>query len=258
MNNNIIPLFKSHYSIGRSILTVDKAENELKENKPISIFSIAKYYKLPEVYISDSSFTGFIETYESVKDLNIPIRFGYQVICCADIEDKSEKSFETEHKIIIWMKNSDAYKSLIKISSKAATDGFFYIPRIDYKNLKSLWSDDLLLTIPFYDNFLHNNCLKGSRCIFQLEEFKPVFFIEDNGLPFDSIIKEKILNYCQSNKLEYQDTQSIFYHKRKDFLSYLTFRAINNRSTLNKPQLSHMSSDNFCFESWLEKTNYGK
>lgn len=255
MENNIIPIFKTHYSIGRSILTCDKAEDKINENKPVSIFSIAKYHGLKEIYLIDSSMTGFIEILDNSKDCGIPVRFGYKVVCCADLNDKSEKSLETEHKIIIWLKNSNGYKNLIKISSKANVDGFYYTGRIDYKNLQELWSDDLMLSIPFYSSFLHNNALKGYKCIFQLEKYKPIFFVEDNGLPFDYILNDKITNFCQSNNLPIQKIQSIFYYKRRDFLSYLTFRCINNRSTLNKPELRHMSSDNFCFESWLEKSN---
>jgi len=39
---------------------------------------------------------------------------------------------------------------------------------------------------------------------------------------------------------------------REDFKAYLTFRCINNRTTLNKPNLEHMCSTEFSFESWKE------
>jgi hypothetical protein len=51
-----------------------------------------------------------------------------------------------------------------------------------------------------------------------------------------------------------QETKSIYYKNRDDFLAYLTFRCINNRSSLEKPNIDHMCSDEFCFESWMEKT----
>ena len=40
----------------------------------------------------------------------------------------------------------------------------------------------------------------------------------------------------------------------KDFKSYLTFRCINNRTTLDKPNFEHMCSDKFSFESWKNGT----
>ena len=41
--------------------------------------------------------------------------------------------------------------------------------------------------------------------------------------------------------------------RKKDFKAYLTFRCINKRSTLDKPELEHMTSNEFCMESWKEK-----
>ena len=48
-------------------------------------------------------------------------------------------------------------------------------------------------------------------------------------------------------------SQTIYYKDKKDFKAYLTFKCINNRSVLDKPQFDHMCSDEFCFESWKEK-----
>jgi hypothetical protein len=110
-----------------------------------------------------------------------------------------------------------------------------------------------VVCIPFYDSFIFNNTLRNSICIPQFEFTKLIFFIEDNDLPFDIIIKNKIENYIKENNSECYNTKSIYYNKRKDFKTYLTFRCINNRSILNKPELEHMSSNEFCFETWKEK-----
>jgi DNA polymerase III alpha subunit len=50
--------------------------------------------------------------------------------------------------------------------------------------------------------------------------------------------------------------QSIYYENKEDFLAYLTFRCISERTTLSKPNLEHCSSNEFCAESFKEK--YGK
>ena len=68
-------------------------------------------------------------------------------------------------------------------------------------------------------------------------------------------IEEKVKNRVRQDKNETQKVQSIYYNQKKDFKSYLTFRCINNRSTLDKPELEHMTSDEFCFESWKEKND---
>ena len=109
------------------------------------------------------------------------------------------------------------------------------------------------MVIPFYDSFIFNNTLKGFICVPQINFTKPFILIEENDLPFDAILKDKANLYAQKNKLQTINVKSVFYNRRKDFKTYLTFRCINNRSILNKPELEHMSSDQFCFQSFLEK-----
>jgi DNA polymerase-3 subunit alpha len=166
------------------------------------------------------------------------------------MNDKTDESRNKNSKIILFFKNKKGYESLTKLFSTAAKDGFYYEPRLDYSILKQNWSDNLILAIPFYDSFIFNNTLKNSICVPQFDFTKPVIFIENNDLPFDLIIKDKMLSFAKENKLEIFNTKSIYYNSRKDFKTYLTFRCINNRSVLNKPEIEHMSSNEFCFESW--------
>jgi len=76
-------------------------------------------------------------------------------------------------------------------------------------------------------------------------------------MPFDNLLKNKLTEYCNKISAQMLNVKSIFYKTKKDFKAYLTFRCINNRSSLNKPELEHMTSDTFCFESWQEKTKNG-
>lgn len=243
-----LPLFKSHFSIGRSILTLEDEEKE--ENQPDSIIDIAKDYGLKQIYLVEDNMTSFLQAYTNTKKYNINLRYGLRISINDDMNERSEESRLKTFKIVIFFKNEQGYRDLIKIFSIASKEGFYYEPRIDFKTLKSLWNDtNLLLCIPFYDSFIFNNTLKGTVCIPNLEFTKPILFIENNNLPFDNIIKNKILSYAHSNKLQTLNVKSIYYKNNKDFKAYLTFRCINNRSTLNKPELSHMTSNRFSFES---------
>jgi DNA polymerase III subunit alpha len=244
----VLPLFKSHFSIGRSILTLEDEEKE--ENQPDSIIDIAKDNNLKEVNLVEDNMTSFLQAYTNTKKYNINLRYGLRISINDDMNERSEESRQKTSKVVIFFKNEQGYKDLIKIFSTAAKDGFYYEPRIDFKTLKSLWSDkNLLLCIPFYDSFIFNNTLRSMVCVPDLEFTKPILFIENNSLPFDHIIKNKVLAYAKANKLEMLNTKSIYYKNSKDFKAYLTFRCINNRTTLNKPELSHMTSNRFSFES---------
>lgn len=78
--------------------------------------------------------------------------------------------------------------------------------------------------------------------------------LEEGDLPFDEIIAEKVLEYDLNDApKDLVRVKTCYYKDRKDFESYMTFRAINKRTSLEKPNLDHMCSDEFSFESWKEK-----
>lgn len=252
MNKDIVPIFSSHYSLGRSTLTLEKPE-EIVDNKPISIISVAKKYELNEICLVEDNFSGFIESYKNTKDNNIQLKFGLKLVICNDINDKSEESFKSESKVIIWMKNSAGYSDLIRIYSKAACDGFYYIPRLDWKNLQSMFTENLILSIPSYSSFLHNNLLKGSECVPDFGKIKPNIFYSRMSLPFDFLIEDSHRNYAKNNGLDLVECHNIRFYSAKQFDSYLTFRCINKRSVLSKPNIDNFGSRTFSFEEYLKK-----
>jgi DNA polymerase III alpha subunit len=250
-----LPFFKSHYSLGKSILTLAKA-GASEPDEPSSIIDVAKKLELNSIYLIEDSLSGFLEGYKSCEESKLTLRFGLRLTICDDINNKSNESREREHKVIVFLKNSDGYSSLVKISSVACSDGFYYYPRIDFKTLKTLWNENsLTLGIPFYDSFIFKNNLTYSICIPDFSFCKPIFFLEDNNLPFDFIIKKRVQEFA-GDKNEIVQAQSIYYENKEDFLPYLTFRCISQRTTLNKPELDHCSSNEFCAQSFKEK--YGK
>ena len=78
----------------------------------------------------------------------------------------------------------------------------------------------------------------------------PVYAVEQNDIPFNFLIRKKVEEFCKQNKCV--NVKSVFYNKKEDFKAFLTFRCINNRSTLDKPNLDHMTSNEFCLENWKE------
>ena len=240
-------MFKSHYSIGRSILTLS---NEQPEVGPDSIFEICRKNELRELFLVEDQMSGFLEAYKNSKENKIKLIYGIRLTVCADASKKNEDSLKSNSKVIIFCKNEAGYKKLIKIVTHAARKGFYYTPRTDFQALKDFWdNNELEMAIPFYDSFLHENNLKGKLCIPDFNFANPTFFTEDNDVPFDFLIKESINEFC-GGKYETLPVKSIYYKNKKDFKAYLTFRCINKRTTLDRPSLDHMCSDEFSFESW--------
>jgi len=240
-------LFKSHYSIGKSILNFSEGSNR-------SIISICKELKLKNIFLVEDSLIGFLEAWNSLKDNKIDLHFGLRVNFLEEDVSEDTKVF---HKIILFAKSPEGYRLLTKIYSDCHTKNKGVLSN---KILSSFWDPShLKLCIPFYDSFLHLNNLSFSSFTPDFSKYKPVFLTEDNGLPFDNLLKEKVDNYCESFSFDTIPAKSIYYKNRSDFDAFLTYKLICSRknfkgsSSFEMPNIDHMGSQEFCIESYLEK-----
>ena len=178
----MIPLFKSHWSLGQSILTFE----ESGERPDRSIIDLCLNADIKEVPVVEDSVHGIKQTYEECKNAGLDLRFGWRVNCVDNLN--SEKS--PSHKIIIFLKNRQGWFDFLPIHNKANTD--FKLkkkPRVSLDFLRENWTDNLDLVIPFYDNFIFHNLTEEEKIVVDFSNISPKFIIEDNDFIFDSLIK---------------------------------------------------------------------
>ena len=248
----VLPLFKTHYSLGKSILTLNKKGSSIPKG-PDSVIDICLESKIKEFYLVEDNMGSFLQAYDSTKDEDLSFRFGLRLNVCGNRTEKGEDALRTTSKYIIFARDEEGYKKLIKIYSDAASNGFYYEPRTDFDFLREIWdSKHLALAVPFYDSFLFRNVLEDGECIPDFDFTDPIFLREDNGLPFDVIMRRRIESFCE-DKHEMQESKSIYYKNKEDFMAYLTMRCVSKRTTWSKPNFNHLSSDEFSLESWQEK-----
>jgi hypothetical protein len=243
-----IPLFKSDYSLGRSILTLEEP-SKVTANGPSSIFKIAADNNLSEVYILDDNISSFPDAWKSSKNTKIKLRYGV----IFHLKDRLDEEKSSSCKIAIFALNDDGFDELKKLYTKVhvSCGGF-----VSFENLSNL-SKNLGLCIPFYDSFLHKNFFTFAKFTQDFASLKPVFFVENNGLPVDEQLREIVESYCKNNNCDIQPTKTILYEKNSDVLAYMTHRIVCSRSgeggpkkTLEKPGLEGLGSDQFSFESY--------
>lgn len=243
----MIPLFKTHYSIGKSILTFSP---KTTTGGPDSVLKIAKENGLNKIFLAEDNMHGFLQCKRLCDENDIQLVFGLR------LQISESKDTKENHKVIIFGKNDEGIKRLYKIYSYAfcQNEGFAYLD-----DLKKFWDNDSLsLCIPFYDSFVYYNNFTFDKFDPSIRDFGDVvFFIEDNGLPIDSFLADKVKKYSNTYDFNCELVKSIYYNKKSDFKAFQTFKIINNRKmgrtySLERPELSGCSSDEFCFESWLE------
>ena len=252
----MLPLFKSHYSVGKSILTI-APPGQVREGGPASVFDIAVRNDLQKVILVEDSLIGFLESKKVADSLGIQLVFGLRIDACEDMKKKVAKNVpDCTSKIVIMAKNSKGCALLNKIYSLAFTQGH---GRIDFNRLKDFYNpDDLVIAIPFYDSFLFHNLFSYKEpCILDDSFFNPLYFVENNNLPMDLLLSKAINSYCDDDS-RIVSAKTIYYENREDFEAYQTYKCIcgrgfsNKPKTLDMPNLDHCGAPEFCFESYLE------
>ncbi len=241
------PVFKSTFSIGKSILTLDATSSE---GGPDSIIEICKEHEIDPLVLVEDTMTGFVKAHNICKENNIRLLFGLRISCCNEISDDDN----SEHKVIIFAKNDDGCRLLNKIYSHANTVGE---GKIDFKYLNDAWTSDVNLVIPFYDSFIFNNQMHLKKCIPDFSGIDPTFWVESNGLPFDHLIEQKVVKFADGISRPVKKVKTILYKNKTDVEALQTYKVVCNRNfgraaTLSSPNLNHFGSNEFCLESYLQ------
>jgi DNA polymerase III subunit alpha len=116
--------------------------------------------RMPAVALTDSGnmmgafhFTKAVNEYnrslpENGKEKELKAIVGCEFFVCEDHTNKSHK--DNGYQIVMLAKNKNGYHNLAKMASKAYTDGFYYVPRIDKKVIEQYKEDLIVLTGSMY------------------------------------------------------------------------------------------------------------
>ena len=194
--------------------------------------------------------TGFVTAHNRCKEKDIDLVFGLRLTCCNDTNEDDN----SDHKIVIFANDDAGCKLLYKIYSHAHTGS----GKVDFAFLNSVWNDSVELIIPFYDSFIFNNNFHLRKCVPDFAKITPTFWVEENNLPFDELLKEKVIAFSGRIDRPAKRVKSIYYKNKRDVEALQTYKIICNRNfgrpaTLSSPNLDHFGSNEFCFESYLEK-----
>ncbi len=115
---------------------------------------------MPAVALTDSGnmmgafhFTRAVNDYnrslpEDEKEKKLKAIVGCEFFVCEDRTNKSHK--DNGYQIVMLAKNKNGYHNLAKMASKAYTEGFYYVPRIDKKVIEQYKEDLIVLTGRMY------------------------------------------------------------------------------------------------------------
>ncbi len=197
---------------------------------------------------------GVIDFYKECKKAGIKPLLGMEAYVASNHLEKSGMR-ENAHLILI-AKNNTGYKNLMKLSSIAFIDGFYYKPRIDYKLLEQyheglvclsacLAGDipQLLLERRYDDALALAGRLKGM--------FGEDFYIElqNHGLPEQIEVLPQLKRIADELGIKTVATNDIHYVKKEDAESQDVLLCIQTNRVVSDENRMKMSADEFYLKS---------
>lgn len=199
----------SHYSLLDGLPKIDE------------LIAAAKKHNMKALALTDHGVMyGAIEFYQKAKQAGIKPIIGVEAYLARNGRDKKRpKIDEKPYHITLLSKNNQGYKNLLKLTSIAHLEGFYYKPRIDIEVLEQYSSGIIALSgciqgeIP---QFIINNQLgKAEKVLLKYKEiFNNDFYLEIQdhpGLDKQKLVNKKLLKLAKKHNVSVVATADLHY-----------------------------------------------
>ena len=171
--------------------------------------------------------------------------------------DKSGNGREKLAHLILLAENNEGYQNLIKICSKAWTEGYYHRPRADHELLEK-YHEGLIVTSACVGGEVPQAILNGdmdeARKVieFYINTFgKDNYFLEiqNHGLPEEAAVRPVLASLAKEYGLGLVATNDFHYTKKEDARSQEIKLCISTGKTLDDPYHFHFANDEFYCKS---------
>ncbi|MBZ9630012.1 DNA polymerase III subunit alpha [Salegentibacter sp. LM13S] len=146
---------------------------------------------------------------------------GCEFFVCENHADKSRK--DNGYQVVMLAKNKKGYHNLAKMSSKAYTDGFYYVPRIDKEIVKQYKEDIIVLTGNLYGEVPSKVLNVGEHqaeeaLLWWKEEFGDDLYIEimRHDQEDENRVNTVLVDFAKKHKVNLVATNNTYYCAKED------------------------------------------
>ncbi|MDD5070727.1 MAG: PHP domain-containing protein, partial [Candidatus Omnitrophica bacterium] len=179
-------------------------------------------YKLPALAITDHG-----NMFGAIKFYNLCMKKGVKPIIGCEVYVAGDSRFNREYKpgantnnhLVLLVKDEVGYKNLIKLTSLAYTEGFYYKPRVD-KELLSQYSQGLIASSACLKGEIPCSILAGdiSSAYKITDDYlnifgKDNFYLElmENGLPEQNTVNKTLIDISKDLNVPLIATNDVHY-----------------------------------------------
>jgi DNA polymerase-3 subunit alpha len=230
-------------------------------NRLDDVIAAAKEAGMPALALTDhGNMFGAIEFYNRARRAGIKPILGVEAyVAQGDHRDRTPGKGSSNH-LVLLAQNETGYRNLLKLTSAAYLEGFYYKPRVD-KDLLRKHSEGIIAL---------SACLKGevnekivanqekeaqAAAIEFLEIFgEGNFFLEmqDHGIPEQRLAADVVRRMSQRTGIPLVISNDCHYLRKDDSFAHDVLLCIGTQKNLSDPDRLRYASDNFYMKSATE------
>jgi len=220
----------------------------------------AKEFGMPAVAITDhGNMSGAIEFYKAAKEAGIKPIVGCEVYYVPDMNFKNDR--DAWH-LVLFAKNLEGYRNLMKITSAGYTEGFYYKPRVDLE-LISKHSRGLVAMTACVKGYVPAMILGGKvdEARVELGKLRNIFhddlYIEvmEHGLAEQRQVNPELIKLGHQLSIPVLATNDCHYVNADDYEAHEVLLCIQTQKTLADADRLRFGSDQFYFKTQREMAN---
>ena len=223
------------------------------------LFSLAREYKMRALAMTDhGNMFGAIEFYTKANQNGIKPIIGCEVYVApgSRFEKKSLGISDASYHLTLLVEDTNGYKNLLKLTSAAYKEGFYYRPRVDKELLREHNEGLIALSGCLHGEISHligvgdkENSLKVA------DEYKEIFNnrfyleMQDNKIKLQKTVNKELVDIAKKIDLPLVATNDCHYLRQEDSKAHEVLLCIQTGKTLNDAGRMRFSTDEFYFKS---------
>ncbi|MCF6155023.1 MAG: DNA polymerase III subunit alpha [Candidatus Brocadia sp.] len=205
---------------------------------------------------------GAVEFYEAAKSRGIKPVLGYEAYVAqgSRLDKESKNGKETLSHITLLAENNEGYRNLLKLTTSAYLEGFYYKPRIDKALLKTHSKGIICLSgcmTSEINRYLINNRLE--EAIKVAKEYKDIFGpdhfyleVQNNGIEQQARLVSEAAEIGKKLGIHLVATNDIHYMNMDDATAHDALLCINTGKHLSDVQRLRFGTNEFYFKNFQE------